>query len=148
MSNEPQDAHLARLHWTNCFVWRKLTAMAQLRIKIDLGKKGLLGPGKAQLLELIDEHGSIRQAAAAMNMSYRRAWLLLKEIESIMGGRVIRAETGGSTGGGATLTELGRTVIARYREIEKRASQSVAGELRRLAQMTGQRGRVGSKRMS
>lgn len=106
--------------------------MARLSVKIDMGNRAKLGPGKVQLLELIDRHGSIRSAANAMDMSYRRAWLLLKETEALMGAPVIVAETGGSKGGGATLTPLGRAVTEKYRAIEKRASASVAAELRAL----------------
>ena len=109
--------------------------MAALRVKIDFGNKGLLGPGKVRLLELIQKHGSIRSAAAAMDMSYRRAWLLLKELENIMGAPAIAPETGGAKGGGTTLTELGRTLVDTYRTIEQNAARSVASDLRLLAQM-------------
>ena len=85
--------------------------MVALRLKIDFGNKGLLGPGKVRLLELIQKHGSIRGAAAAMDMSYRRAWLLLKELENIMGAPAIAPETGGAKGGGTTLTELGHKLV-------------------------------------
>ena len=98
--------------------------MAHLTVKIALAEKGMIGPGKVQLLELIQKHGSIRAAAAAMNMSYRRAWLLIKEAEDIMGAPVIRAETGGAKGGGAILSEVGHAIIDRYRSIEKRAAKS------------------------
>jgi molybdate transport system regulatory protein len=111
--------------------WR----MARLSIRIDLGSETALGPGKARLLELIDTEGSIRGAAAAMGMSYRRAWLLLQDIEATMGAPVISAETGGVKGGGTSLTKLGRAVVAQYRKIEERASQSVDTELRALSEM-------------
>jgi molybdate transport system regulatory protein len=68
-----------------------------------------------------------------MGMSYRRAWLLVKDIEAAMGAPVIAAETGGLKGGGAALTDLGRNVLARYREIETRAARSVDAELRALS---------------
>jgi molybdate transport system regulatory protein len=109
--------------------------MANLLIRIDLGGEAALGPGKAQLLELIDEKGSIRAAAAAMDMSYRRAWLLLQETEAIMGAPVVVTETGGARGGGARLTALGRDVIRRYRAIERRAGQAAAPELRALSRL-------------
>jgi molybdate transport system regulatory protein len=118
--------------------------MAQLKIRIDLGKRALLGPGKTQLLELVDRTGSIRKAAAAMDMSYRRAWLLLRETETIMGAPVISAETGGAHGGGATLTELGRSVIARYRAIETLAAKAAAGELKALTKLA-KRGPAGKR---
>jgi molybdate transport system regulatory protein len=110
--------------------------MARLTIRIDLGKDAALGPGKARLLELIDQKGSIRGAAMAMNMSYRRAWLLLRETDAMMRAPMVAAETGGVGGGGTSLTEFGRTVVERYRAIEARAERSVDAELRELARMT------------
>lgn len=109
--------------------------MARLSIRIDLGNETALGPGKARLLELIDTAGSIRGAATAMGMSYRRAWLLLQDIEATMGAPVISAETGGVKGGGTSLTGLGRAVVEQYRKIEERATRSVDAELRALSAM-------------
>jgi molybdate transport system regulatory protein len=109
--------------------------MARLSIRIDFGNETAFGPGKARLLELIAEKGSIRAAAAAMDMSYRRAWLLIQEMEATVGGSVIAAETGGARGGGSTLTQLGRTVVDRYRAIEAQASRSVAVQLRALSKL-------------
>jgi molybdate transport system regulatory protein len=103
--------------------------MARLTIRVDLGKEAAFGPGKARLLEEISDKGSIRAAAVAMKMSYRRAWLLVQDIETIMGAPVVAAETGGVHGGGAKLTALGNDVVKRYRAIETRASRAVAAEL-------------------
>ena len=100
-----------------------------------MGSETALGPGKARLLELVDSEGSIRGAAAAMGMSYRRAWLLLQDIEATMGAPVISAETGGVKGGGTSLTKLGRTVVDQYRRIEERATRSVDAELRTLSEL-------------
>ena len=94
------------------------------------------GPGKARLLELIDEHGSIRSAAAAMNMSYRHAWLLLQAVEDTFGAPVISTATGGAKGGGAKLTELGRSLVAKYRAIENQAAKATAGDLSELTRTT------------
>jgi molybdate transport system regulatory protein len=106
--------------------------MARLTIRVDLGKEAAFGPGKARLLEEIDKKGSIRAAAASLEMSYRRAWLLVQEIETIMGAPVIDAATGGANGGGAKLTLLGSDVVKRYRTIEARASRAVADDLRAM----------------
>lgn len=106
--------------------------MTKLSIRIDFDGSEAFGPGKARLLELIDEHGSIRSAAAAMSMSYRHAWLLLQAVEDTFGAPVIATATGGAKGGGAKLTELGKTVIARYRAIETQAARAAAGELTEL----------------
>jgi len=107
--------------------------MARLTIRIDLGTDAALGPGKVRLLEAVNQVGSIRGAANAIGMSYRRAWLLLQDIEAVMGAPVVAGETGGANGGGTSLTKLGWAVVGQYRAIEKRASRSVATELRALS---------------
>ncbi len=87
-----------------------------IRIDFDIGVR--LGPGKAQLLELIDEHGSIRAAGASIGMSYRRAWLLADEINRMFREPSIFTRHGGKSGGGAGLTEFGRELFSRYRRME------------------------------
>jgi molybdate transport system regulatory protein len=118
--------------------------MPRLTVRIDFEGSESFGPGKARLLELIDAHGSIRSAAAAMNMSYRHAWLLLQAVEDTFGAPVIATSTGGSKGGGAKLTELGRTLVARYRLIESQAAKAAAGELSELSRATS--GATGEER--
>lgn len=87
-----------------------------IRIDFDIGVR--LGPGKAQLLELIEEHGSIRAAGASIGMSYRRAWLLSDEINRMFREPSIFTRHGGKSGGGAGLTEFGRELLSRYRRME------------------------------
>jgi molybdate transport system regulatory protein len=106
--------------------------MTRLTIRIDFDDAEGFGPGKARLLELIEAHGSIRSAAAAMNMSYRHAWLLLQAVEDTFGAPVITTATGGAKGGGAKLTEFGKSIVARYRLIESQAEKAAAGELNEL----------------
>jgi molybdate transport system regulatory protein len=72
-----------------------------------------------------------------MNMSYRHAWLLLQAVEDTFGAPVIITATGGAKGGGAKLTELGKTVVARYRSIEAQAAHAAAGELTELSKAAG-----------
>ena len=93
-------------------------------LRIDLANGKQFGPGKARLLELIDEHGSISAAGRAMDMSYRRAWLLIEEMNSAFPEKLVIAKPGGSGGGGAAITDLGRTVLAAYRRIEAHAAAS------------------------
>jgi molybdate transport system regulatory protein len=91
-----------------------------------------LGPGKIQLLEMISAHGSISEAARAMDMSYRRAWLLVAELNRCFRQPVTTTQTGGKGGGHAQLTEFGQSLIARYRKIEHDATAAVADDLERL----------------
>ena len=111
--------------------------MTRLSIRIDFEGAEAFGPGKARLLELIEQQGSIRSAAAAMNMSYRHAWLLLQAVEDTFGAPVLTTATGGAKGGGAKLTELGRMVVARYRAIEAQAAQAAGEELSELTKAAG-----------
>jgi molybdate transport system regulatory protein len=107
--------------------------MARLTIRVDLGKSGALGPGKIRLLELIDARGSISEAGRAMGMSYRRAWLLVDNLNRSFRQSVVMKQTGGRHGGGARLTPWGRRLVQRYRAIESDAALAVAGHLRILA---------------
>jgi molybdate transport system regulatory protein len=122
--------------------------MTRLTVRIDFDKDAAFGPGKARLLECIESAGSIRGAAVEMGMSYRRAWMLLQEIESIVGAPVVTAATGGVNGGGTRLTTIGRTVMNRYRAIEKRATQAVQQDLNALTALTSRQRRSARRRPS
>jgi molybdate transport system regulatory protein len=112
---------------------------AALTIRIDFGGYGYLGPGKIALMELISKHGSISAAGKEMGMSYRRAWLLVDEINHIFREPLVEAHMGGSGGGGARLTRLGREVVGRYRAIEGASATASAADLRALkAALPGQ----------
>jgi molybdate transport system regulatory protein len=105
---------------------------AALTIRVDFGPFGYLGPGKITLMELISKHGSISAAGKEMGMSYRRAWLLVDEINGIVREPLVEKQMGGSGGGGARLTRLGRDVVSRYRAIEGAAATASAADLRAL----------------
>ena len=105
---------------------------AVLTIRVDFGPFGFLGPGKIQLMELISKHGSISAAGKEMGMSYRRAWLLVDEINKIVREPLVEKQMGGSGGGGARLSKLGRDVVGRYRAIEGAAASAAAADLRAL----------------
>jgi len=74
--------------------------MARVRVSIVFQSGARIGPGKAKLLESIRDTGSISAAARDMNMSYKRAWLLLDSINQAFIEPVVVAATGGSGGGG------------------------------------------------
>ena len=96
--------------------------MARLTLRIDFDGDRAIGPGKIRLLELIDAKGSISAAGREMAMSYRRAWLLVDNLNRCFREPVVAAQTGGASGGGAALTALGRAVIGHYRAIEQGAA--------------------------
>jgi molybdate transport system regulatory protein len=111
--------------------------MARLTIRIDLAA-GSIGPGKIGLLEQVAATGSIRKAAAAMKMSYRRAWLLLQALEAGFGKPLVETATGGKRGGGARLTASGAAVVTRYRRIETNALRAAARDIAGLEQLAVQ----------
>jgi molybdate transport system regulatory protein len=112
---------------------RHASGMARLSIRIDFEpSRSALGPGMAELLERIASHGSIRSAAASMNMSYRKAWLLIQELQKTFDGSVVTAAVGGVAGGGTKLTELGEKLLQCYRRIEASGTRAVQSELRTL----------------
>jgi molybdate transport system regulatory protein len=98
-----------------------------LRFRIVLGRGIALGPGKADLLQAIDETASLTRAAARFGMSYKRGWTLVREMNAAFAKPLVETEKGGSGGGGrAILTPLGRRVLRRYRQMEKDAGKAVA----------------------
>jgi molybdate transport system regulatory protein len=103
------------------------------RLRVYLGTNVPLGPGKADLLEHIAETGSIAAAGRAMAMSYRRAWLLVEELNVMFKRPVVTTSKGGTGGGGgARLTAMGREVLARYRNMEKVTARAIARDLAAL----------------
>jgi len=110
------------------------------RLRVLLGEATAMGPGKAALLEAIAESGSISRAAKAMGMSYRRAWLLVETMNACFREPLVEAARGGSGGGGARVTPLGREVLLRYREMEEHAAEALASELADFAALTRARG--------
>ncbi len=94
-----------------------------------------LGPGKVSLLEAVREHGSISAAARSMNMSYRRAWLLMDELNRALGSQATVSEHGGQSGGGSTLKPVGEEIIRLYRSIEARAATVCAPDIKALVKL-------------
>jgi molybdate transport system regulatory protein len=107
-------------------------ALPSLSVRIDLDPEGRIGPGKIQLLESIEACGSISAAGRAMDMSYKRAWDLVDEINRICRHAAVERQTGGKHGGGAVLTPFGKSLIARYRKIERDAASAARKELQAL----------------
>jgi molybdate transport system regulatory protein len=110
-----------------------------LMLRIDMRPEGRVGPGKIDLLERIEEHGSISAAARAMQMSYRRAWELVDELGRCFGRPVVTAQMGGTGGGGARLTPLGHDLVTQYRAIERKARQAARQHLIRLTSLRASR---------
>ena len=102
-------------------------------LKIVLGAENAMGPGKADLLDHIIATGSIAAAGRHMKMSYRRAWLLVDEMNHMFKSPVVTTAKGGKGGGGgAVLTPLGRDVLKRYRNMQRATEKAIAGDFKVL----------------
>jgi molybdate transport system regulatory protein len=108
---------------------------ARPRIRVQLGAAFAIGPGKADLLQAIVETGSISAAARQMDMSYRRAWLLIDTMNRCFREPVVDTATGGKGGGGAQITPFGKTVLNSYRTMETRAMASIAKQMPDFSQL-------------
>src|SRR6202045_3656391 len=107
-------------------------ATGRLTLRVDLGEDRAIGPGKIRLLEAIRDTGSITQAGILLGMSYRRAWLLVDDMNNCFREPVISAQAGGTHGGGAALTAFGIGLIDQYRAIEVEAHAATAARLNEL----------------
>lgn len=104
----------------------------KLGLRLDFTPGGRLGPGKADLLEAIARTGSISAAGRAMKMSYRRAWLLVDDLNRMFRQPLVEAQPGGAKGGGARLTPLGLEVVTHYRAIERTVLDAGAAHVETL----------------
>jgi molybdate transport system regulatory protein len=107
---------------------RKMPAehhVTKISIRIDFGKGKQIGPGKIALLECIAAKGSLVKAAKEMEMSYRRAWLLVQDLNASFDLPCVTSQKGGARGGGAVLTALGTILVKDYRALEK-GSEKIA----------------------
>jgi molybdate transport system regulatory protein len=95
-----------------------MSAHIHIHARVMLEDVRALGPGKADLLEKIDAEGSISGGARAMGMSYRRAWQLVEEMNAAFVSPLVEASIGGAGGGGASLTPLGRDMLALFRKLQ------------------------------
>jgi molybdate transport system regulatory protein len=103
-----------------------------VRLRLDFGAACAVGPGKIALLEAVDASGSLSQAARELTMSYRRAWLLLDSLNTSFARPVAVLATGGRGGGGASLTDFGRELVATYRDFERTLQAEAARRFRRI----------------
>jgi molybdate transport system regulatory protein len=108
----------------------------RLSIRLDLTSGDRIGPGKIALLEAIRSTGSISGAARKIGMSYRRAWLLVEEINGSLREPAVEAATGGKHGGGAAITPVGEKIIKVYRSIQTIADSSLKDEFKEVERLT------------
>lgn len=103
-----------------------------VRPRVYIGESIAIGPGKIDLLRAIGETRSISGAARALDMPYKKAWLLVSSLNDGFGKPLVEAAKGGKGGGGAVLTPLGISLLERYAQLEERINQSSVAELEAL----------------
>ena len=96
------------------------------KVWLDLGQGIAFCHGKAELLLAIDELGSINRAAQTVNMSYKRAWKYIRELEGCLGAKILFTTIGGVNGGGAQLTDVGQSLLNEYKETKKQINRTLA----------------------
>lgn len=101
-------------------------------LRIVLSEKAYIGPGRADLLEGIAVTGSISAAGKAMGMSYKRAWGLVQALNEGFGAPLVETNRGGAGQGGAALTVLGQTVLAYYRDMQRKTENAIAEDVASL----------------
>ena len=110
-------------------------APTRLRLRLLFGDNAMLGPGKADLLERIRDAGSISAAGRAMGMSYKRAWMLVEDMNAAFTAPLVDSARGGPGGGGARLTQTGTDVLAHYRAVEAAAAHAGADHIAALERL-------------
>ena len=105
-------------------------------LRVTLSDTFYVGPGRADLMELIAQTGSISEAAKRMGMSYKRAWSLVQALNEGFGAPLIETARGGKEQG-ASLTEAGREVLERYRGMQEATRRAIARDVEALSALHG-----------
>ena len=98
----------------------------KIRCWIDIEGKKFFGPGRAQLLMMIDKNGSLSKAAKEMGMSYRKAWSMVEDMNQRRQQPYVELHKGGAQGGGAELTETGKKVLSSFIQMNDKIKETVA----------------------
>ncbi|WP_318308690.1 winged helix-turn-helix domain-containing protein [Flagellimonas crocea] len=99
----------------------------ELRIRcwIDIDGRKFFGPGRAELLMMIDKNGSLSKAAKEMGMSYRKAWSMVEDMNQRGNRPYVELHKGGTKGGGAELTETGKKVLSAFQKMTDKINETV-----------------------
>jgi molybdate transport system regulatory protein len=103
----------------------------KLRVWVTFGDDLKFGDGRARLLEAIEAHGSLKQAAHAFEMSYRNAWGYLRDLERAAGFKFVERVPGGGPDSGMRLTDAGKRFLRRYRTFRSGVEASMAHHFER-----------------
>ena len=110
-----------------------MSIKVDIKVRLLCGAEIAMGPGKADLLDAIRQTGSISAAARRMDISYRRAWLLVDVMNRAFRDPLVSSAVGGQKGGGAHLTETGLAVLEQFRAVEAVAEAAAREGMAQLA---------------
>jgi len=96
------------------------------KLWLEESNKKIFGQGPMELLKKIDELGSLRKASIHMNMSYSKAWNLIKDLEDSLSLEILDKKIGGQQGGGSSLTEEARNLIDAYSNFSEEADRNLS----------------------
>lgn len=116
---------------------RPAPAVLIIRPRLQLGAEASIGPGKIELLRKIGATQSISAAAREMDMTYKRAWMLVDTLNRGIGKPVVVSSRGGKGGGGAQLTPVGEALIRGYDALEARIRTITGDDLAELKKLLG-----------
>lgn len=115
---------------------RDILTNGDFRVNGSLWMEGngtrFFGPGPVELLQLIEETGSINQAAKKMGMSYKKAWEIVNRLNEIVGSPMVITATGGEKGGGSSLSDEARQLIEWYLSLRERFRKFMEEETLKL----------------
>jgi molybdate transport system regulatory protein len=134
-SNGKMILEKSGLRYARAMTEARKKAVLKPRLRVVFGEEIALGPGKAELLELLIKTGSLNEAARRLDMSYMRAWTLLRTMNQCFREPVAVAERGGRKGGGMKVTETGRRALVLYQEMESAALISTRDAWSRLQKL-------------
>lgn len=106
------------------------------KLWVEKDGKLVLSDYRVRLLALIDETGSLAEAAERMQLSYRRAWGKVREIEQNLGLKLVESAAGGAGGGGSRLTDDGRRLVSMFLRFQKATAHNLALEFARIFERT------------
>lgn len=111
---------------------KKINYKVNGNLLIECKGSRYFGPGRAELLELIAETGSLNKAAIGMGMSYKKAWEMVSDLNSQSATPLVILKTGGEKGGGSVITAEAKELIACYKLLRKRFQAFLEKETKRL----------------
>ena len=99
---------------------------------IECDGERFFGPGRVELLQKIEKTGSISKAAKEMGMSYKKAWDLVNNMNTMAAQPFVLTSTGGEKGGGSVISEEAKQMIQYHRQLRERFRQFLEQETARL----------------